>query len=70
MSRRTWCLGLIALLVFVAVCVALLAGPRAAAAPPAPTPVPEESATISDDPTVAPDAAQSADRSVSFPSDI
>jgi len=70
MSRRTWYLGLIALLVFAAACWALLAGPRATAAPPAATAVPEESATISDDPPVAPDAAQSADRSVSFPSDI
>ncbi|HEY6481897.1 MAG TPA: hypothetical protein VIY54_00045 [Steroidobacteraceae bacterium] len=30
----------------------------------------EESATIQDDPTVAPDPAQSADHNVSFPSDI
>jgi hypothetical protein len=35
--------------------------------PPA---APEESATISDDPTTAPDAAQSADNNVSFPTDI
>lgn len=31
---------------------------------------PEESATIDDDPTVAPDADQSADNNVSFPVDI
>jgi hypothetical protein len=40
--------------------------------PPAPgTPqVPEESATIRDDPTIAPDPKQSADNNVSFPNDI
>ena len=51
--------------------------PPAAAAPPksasaaqgAPQ-VPEESATIRDDPTVAPDPKQSADKNVSFPNDI
>jgi hypothetical protein len=32
--------------------------------------VPEESATIRDDPTIAPDPKQSADNSVSFPNDI
>jgi hypothetical protein len=31
--------------------------------------VPEESATIRDDPTIAPDPKQSADHSVSFPND-
>jgi hypothetical protein len=36
---------------------------------PAPS-VPEESATIADDPTTAPDASQSADNNVSFPADI
>jgi len=40
--------------------------PSAAGAPQ----VPEESATIRDDPTVAPDPKQSADNSVSFPNDI
>jgi hypothetical protein len=51
---------------------------RAAAAKPpapkAPAPgapqVPEESATIRDDPTIAPDPKQSADNAVSFPNDI
>ncbi len=44
----------------------------AAAKPPAPgaPQVPEESATIRDDPTIAPDPKQSADNNVSFPSDI
>jgi hypothetical protein len=37
-------------------------------APGAPQ-VPEESATIRDDPTIAPDPKQSADHSVSFPND-
>ena len=42
-----------------------------AAKPPAPgaPQVPEESATIRDDPTIAPDPKQSADNSVSFPND-
>jgi hypothetical protein len=49
--------------------------PRAAhpSPPPAghpPPSAPEESATITDDPTTAPDAAQSADNNVSFPNDI
>ena len=43
-----------------------------AAKPPAPgaPQVPEESATIRDDPTIVPDPKQSADNNVSFPSDI
>jgi hypothetical protein len=40
-----------------------------APAPGAPQ-VPEESATIRDDPTIAPDPKQSADNNVSFPNDI
>jgi hypothetical protein len=53
----------------------LAATPPAAKAPavkpPAPgaPQVPEESATIRDDPTIAPDPKQSADNSVSFPND-
>jgi len=41
-------------------------------APPGhpPPSAPEETATIVDDPTTAPDAAQSADNNVSFPTDI
>jgi hypothetical protein len=40
--------------------------------PPAPgaPQVPEESATIRDDPTIVPDPKQSADNNVSFPNDI
>lgn len=45
-----------------------------AGAPPAkqhpPASAPEESSTISDDPTTAPDPSQSADNNVSFPTDI
>jgi hypothetical protein len=46
--------------------------PTAAPATPAhPAPsAPEESATIADDPTTAPDPSQSADNNVSFPTDI
>jgi hypothetical protein len=44
----------------------------AATKPPAPgaPQVPEESATLRDDPTIAPDPKQSADNNVSFPNDI
>lgn len=38
--------------------------------PPGAPQVPEESATIPDDPTIAPDPKQSADNNVSFPNDI
>jgi hypothetical protein len=41
-------------------------GPRGEHPPPS---APEESATITDDPTVAPDSSQSADNDVSFPTD-
>jgi hypothetical protein len=40
------------------------------APPPGAPQVPEESATLRDDPTIAPDPKQSADNNVSFPSDI
>jgi hypothetical protein len=40
------------------------------ALPPGAPQVPEESATIRDDRTIAPDPKQSADNNVSFPSDI
>ena len=46
------------------------AASRDKAAPPGAPQVPEESATIRDDPTIAPDPKQSADNNVSFPSDI
>ena len=44
--------------------------PAAKSPPPGAPQVPEESATIRDDPTIAPDPKQSADNNVSFPSDI
>ena len=68
-SRALW-LALICVLLSVCGMLSLLG--RAARATPAhpPPSAPEESATIADDPTLAPDAAQSADRSVSFPADI
>jgi len=43
--------------------------PTTTPAHPAPS-APEESATIVDDPTTAPDPSQSADNNVSFPNDI
>ena len=43
--------------------------PRAKQTHP-PASAPEESATITDDPTTAPDPSQSADNNVSFPTDI
>ncbi|HVO47129.1 MAG TPA: hypothetical protein VMT29_12420 [Steroidobacteraceae bacterium] len=49
--------------------VAAPASAAQAIAHPPPS-APEESATIHDDPTVAPDPAQSADHTVSFPTDI
>ncbi len=46
-----------------------LAAPKTAAPAPGTPPPPEESATIRDDPTIAPDPKQSADNDISFPSD-
>jgi hypothetical protein len=46
------------------------AGKPTKSAPPGAPQVPEESATIRDDPTIAPDPKQSADNNVSFPNDI
>lgn len=43
--------------------------PAAKSPPPGAPQVPEESATIRDDPTIAPDPKQSADNNVSFPND-
>jgi hypothetical protein len=84
-SRSLWLMPLAGLVFFGAAFVTLRAAEQATAraAPPAtlakPTPpppshpapsAPEESATIADDPTTAPDPAQSADNTVSFPADI
>ncbi len=70
MRRRTLWLALVCVLLSVCGLLSLrgrAAGATTAHPPPA---APEESATIVDDPTIAPDAAQSADHSVSFPADI
>ncbi|MBV8742789.1 MAG: hypothetical protein JOZ12_13455 [Sinobacteraceae bacterium] len=70
MRRRTLWLALICVLLSVGGLLSLL-GHAARATPAHPPPsAAEESATIVDDPTIAPDAAQSADHSVSFPADI
>jgi len=70
--RIIWYMALGAVLFLGAALVTLRAAEQAAAqaSSHAPPSVPEESATIEDDPTVAPDAAQSADHNVSFPTDI
>ncbi|HEY3785645.1 MAG TPA: hypothetical protein VGL55_10220 [Steroidobacteraceae bacterium] len=80
-----WIMGLTSLLFLGAALLTLRAAAQAAApvmpasappsapampASPPPPSAPEESATITDDPTIAPDAAQSADHNVSFPTDI
>ena len=58
-------------LLFLLFCIgAALFALRAAAQERPPASVEEESATIKDDATVAPDAAQTADHSISFPVDI
>jgi hypothetical protein len=44
--------------------------PRAPSSAHPPPAAPEESATITDDATIAPDPGQSADNNVSFPTDI
>jgi hypothetical protein len=64
--------------IFVLISLVVLSSLMARAAPPAAAPapqagapqVPEESATIRDDRTTAPDPKQSADNNVSFPNDI
>ena len=71
-NRSIWLIVLGALLFFSAAFVTLRAAEQATQ--PKPThpaaSAPEESATIADDPTTAPDASQSADNNVSFPNDI
>jgi len=82
-KRSIWLITLSAVILLGAALVTLRAAEQAgakpiptnAAAPPAtpmhPAPsAPEESATIADDPTTAPDPSQSADNNVSFPTDI
>jgi cytochrome c-type biogenesis protein CcmH/NrfF len=76
-TRLLWLMPLAAVLFCSAALVTLRAAEQAnqqqsvAPAPKHPAPSkPEESATIADDPTIAPDSSQSADNDVSFPSDI
>jgi len=63
-TRTMWLIVLSAVLFFGVAVVTLRAAERAVQA------APEESATISDDPTTAPDPKQSADNNVSFPTNI
>jgi hypothetical protein len=76
-SRMNWLIALSVMVLLGAAVVRLRAAeqnfePAAANSikqhPPASAP--EESATIKDDPTTAPDPSQSADNNVSFPTDI
>jgi hypothetical protein len=72
-SAMVLCAGAVILTTHAADQVNPPARPKPAAPkPPAPgaPQVPEESATIRDDPTIAPDPKQSADNTVSFPNDI
>jgi hypothetical protein len=78
-SRSMWFIVVAALVFLAAAFVTLRAAATVGADPPRhaqpapthpPASAPEETATIVDDPTTAPDAAQSADKNVSFPTDI
>ena len=83
-NRSTWLIVLSTVLFFGAAFMTLRAAEQAsrpatgaparpqASSPPThpPAAAAEESATISDDPTTAPDPSQSADNNVSFPDDI
>jgi hypothetical protein len=71
-NRMWWVIG-VAIVFLGAAFVTLRAAERVGGTPAVahpPPSAPEESATIADDPTTAPDAAQSADNNVSFPTDI
>jgi hypothetical protein len=63
-------ISLLALSSGAAILIARAAPPPPKAQAPGAPQVPEESATIRDDRTIAPDPKQSADNNVSFPSDI
>ena len=66
-KRLLWFMVVSAVVFMGAALVTLRAAERVSHPPPS---APEESATIVDDPTTAPDASQSADNNVSFPTDI
>ena len=71
-NRSIWLIVLSTVLFFGAAFVTLRAAEQASRPAPThpPASAPEESATITDDPTTAPDPSQSADNNVSFPNDI
>jgi len=74
-KRTIWLTVLGTVLLLGAALFTLRAAERTAPPPSAervqpPPSAPEESATITDDPTTAPDPKQSADNNVSFPTDI
>jgi hypothetical protein len=66
-NRSIWLMILGAAIFLSAAFVTLRAAEQAGHPPPS---APEETATITDDPTTAPGPAQSADNNVSFPTDI
>lgn len=68
--RSIGLITLMSLLCLGAALFALRATAQSKGAPPSSQSTEEESATIKDDPTIAPDASQSADNNVSFPVDI
>jgi hypothetical protein len=67
-SRSMWFMIVLAAIFMAAAFVTLRAAEKVPTHPP--PSAPEETATIVDDPTTAPDAGQSADNNVSFPADI
>ena len=68
-NRAIWLIVLGAVL-FLGVAVVTLRAAEEGAKQHPPPDAPEESATIADDPTTAPDTSQSADNNVSFPTNI
>jgi hypothetical protein len=75
-SRTNWLIAASVIALLGAAVVTLRAAetsrvlPAGSAKQHPPASAPEESATIKDDPTTAPDPSQSADNNVSFPTDI
>lgn len=78
-NQVNWLLALIAVVLLGAAVITIRAAERAtqhsgtaagSTTEHPPASAPEESATIADDPTTAPDPSQSADKNVSFPTDI
>jgi hypothetical protein len=71
-NRMNWLIALSVMALLGAAVVTLRAAEQTTrpTAQHPPASAPEESATIKDDPTTAPDPSQSADNNVSFPTDI